>query len=114
MLGANSFARNTTGPTKKFRANGLARALRILWTPMRPRRPRREQPPLLAKRWNWGSVMHHTPYGRSVTYDPDTLKKLGETFDRAGPAIAGNFTGSSCDADAFAARDNHFRVCCGR
>ena len=65
---------------------------------MRPRRPRREQPPLLAKRWNWGSVMHHTPYGRSVTYDPDMLKKLGQTFDGAWAAIAGNFTGSSCDA----------------
>jgi hypothetical protein len=42
--------------------------------------------------------MHHTPYGRSVTYDPDALKKLGEIFDRAWAAIAGNFTGSSCDA----------------
>ena len=42
--------------------------------------------------------MHHTSHGRSVTYDPDTLKKLGETFDRAWAAIAVNFTGSSCDA----------------
>jgi hypothetical protein len=42
--------------------------------------------------------MHHTPFGRSVTYDPDTLKKLGETFDRAWAAIAGKFTGSSHDA----------------
>ena len=42
--------------------------------------------------------MHHTPYGRSLTYDPDTLKKLGENFDRSWVAIADNFTGSSCDA----------------
>ena len=42
--------------------------------------------------------MHHTPFGRSLTYDPDTLKKLGETFDTAWAAIAGNFAGSSCDA----------------
>jgi hypothetical protein len=27
--------------------------------------------------------MHHTPCGRSVTYDSDTLKKLEQTFDRA-------------------------------
>ena len=60
---------------------------------MRPRRPRRE-PPLLAKRWIWGSVMHPL---RQLTYDPDTLKKLAETFDGLG-LIAGNFTGSSCDA----------------
>ena len=42
--------------------------------------------------------MHHIPFDRSVTYDPDTLKKLGETFDRAWAAIAGNFAGSSRDA----------------
>ena len=42
--------------------------------------------------------MHHTPFGHSATYDPDTLKKLGETFDRAWAAIDGNFTGGSRDA----------------
>ncbi len=42
--------------------------------------------------------MHHTPFGRSLTYDPDTLKKIGEIFDTAWAAIAGNFAGSSCDA----------------
>jgi hypothetical protein len=42
--------------------------------------------------------MHHIPFGRSLTFDPDTLKKLGETFDKAWAAIAGNFTGSSRDA----------------
>ena len=41
--------------------------------------------------------MHHIPFGRSLTFDPDTLKKLGETFDRAWAAIAGNFAGSSSD-----------------
>jgi hypothetical protein len=41
--------------------------------------------------------VHHTPFGRSATYDPDTLKKLGEIFDRAWAAIDGNFTGSSRD-----------------
>jgi hypothetical protein len=41
--------------------------------------------------------MHHIPFGRSLTFDPDTLKKLGETFDKPWAAIAGNFTGSSRD-----------------
>jgi hypothetical protein len=65
---------------------------------VRPRRPPREYSSLLARSSNWGSVMHHIPFGRSLTFDPDTLKKLGETFDKAWAAIAGNFTGSSRDA----------------
>jgi hypothetical protein len=58
--------------------------------------------------------MHHIPFGRSVTYDPETLKKLGETFDRAWAAIAGNFLRQLPRCSAFSARDNHFGVCCGR
>jgi hypothetical protein len=55
----------------------------------------------LAQRSNLDSGMHHIPFGRSVTYDPETLKKLGETFDRAWAAIAGNFSGSFRDAARF-------------
>jgi hypothetical protein len=44
---------------------------------------------------NGGFVMHHTPFNRSAVFDPDTLKDLGETFDKAWAAIASNFTGSS-------------------
>jgi len=42
--------------------------------------------------------VHHTPFGHSITYEPDTLKKLGETFDKAWAAIDRNFTGGSRDA----------------
>jgi hypothetical protein len=42
--------------------------------------------------------MHSASCSHGAVYDPDTLKKLGETFDRAWAAIAGNFAGSSCDA----------------
>jgi hypothetical protein len=40
-------------------------------------------------------VMHYTPFNRSAVFDPDMLKELGETFDKAWAAIASNFTGSS-------------------
>ena len=42
--------------------------------------------------------MRHMPFSRSVVFDPHTLKKLQETFDRAWPAVAGNVTANSHDA----------------
>jgi hypothetical protein len=42
--------------------------------------------------------MHATPFSRSATYDPATLKKLGETFDSAWASIACNFANSSYEA----------------
>jgi hypothetical protein len=55
----------------------------------------REEVATLDQGMNGGFVMHHTPFNRSAVFDPDTLKDLGETFDKAWAAIASNFTGSS-------------------
>jgi hypothetical protein len=42
--------------------------------------------------------MHATPFSRSATYDPATLKRLGETFDSAWASIACNFANGSHEA----------------
>jgi hypothetical protein len=43
--------------------------------------------------------MHTTPpFNRSAVFDPDTLKKLGETFDGTWAAVACNFGCNSRDA----------------
>jgi hypothetical protein len=39
--------------------------------------------------------MRDTPFGRSATYDPNTLHKLGEIFESAWASIASNFTSGS-------------------
>jgi hypothetical protein len=43
--------------------------------------------------------MHTTPpFNRSAVFDPDTLRKLGKTFDETWAAIACNFKSNTRDA----------------
>ena len=62
------------------------------------------------ERLPWG---YHTPFSRSAVFLPETLKKLGETFDGAWVAIADKFSRQFPRSSAPEARDNNFGVCRG-
>jgi hypothetical protein len=42
--------------------------------------------------------MHNTPYGRSVTFDPETLKKIRRDLRQGSGCNRWQLHGSSCDA----------------